>query len=266
MSETPEYLIEAVVAAVEPLRSGALDGEPELIEWKSPVPFYGDAATAKVASVALNPKGADERLTDLESLGIPNWSGADRDHLEEIAASCLRYFQHQPGLSRPDPWMTWFGHPDKLLGKVLEGASFKAGTACHIDLVPWPTYKVWAHLPWPTQEKLLALGVPTVAAMLRGMPVELLWLNGRRVVGGFESLIGKPLIEERVPTLDLVSRSGRRSRGFAWYGTVDAIRGIPLGRSVKVLGWNWNLPSSPGANGKVDEFAEWARNKLKAVW
>lgn len=144
MSETPEYLIEAVEAAVEPLRNGALDDESEVIDWKSPVPFYGDAATAKVASVALNPKGADEGLTDLTFLGIPNWKGAYRDHLEEIAASWLRYFQHQPGLFRPDPWMTWFGHPDKLLGKVAKGASFKAGTACHIDLVPWPTYKVWA--------------------------------------------------------------------------------------------------------------------------
>ena len=266
MTETPEYLIDAVEAAVEPLRDGTLAGEPEVIDWKSPVPFYGDAVGAKVASVALNPKGADERLTDLESLGLPSWEAASRGHYDEIAASCLQYFQHQPGLSRPDPWMTWFGHPDKLLGKVVEGASFKAGTACHIDLVPWPTYKVWADVPWPTQEKLLLAGVQAVTRMLRGMPVDLLWLNGRRVVGGFEELVGKPLIEEQVPALDLVSRNGRRSRGFAWHGAIDEIRGIPLGRSVKVLGWNWNLPSSPGANGKVDEFAEWARNRLKAVW
>lgn len=266
MADTPEYLIDAVEAAVEPLRDGTLDGEPEVIRWKSPVPFYGDAASAKVASVALNPKGADERLTGLATLKISDWEHADQSHLEEIAASCLRYFQHQPDLSRPDPWMTWFGHPDKLIGKVVDGASFKAGTACPIDLVPWPTSKVWAHLPWPTQEKLLAAGVPTVTAMLCGMPVDLLWLNGRRVVGGFQELVGKTLIEERVPALDLVSRSGRRSRGFAWHGTIDAIRGTLLGRSVKVLGWNWNLPSSPGANGKVDEFTEWARNRLETVW
>ena len=266
MAETPEYLSDAVEAAVEPLRNGSLDGEPEVIDWKSPVPFYGDAANAKVASVALNPKGADERLTDLESLGIRSWEAANRGHYEEIAASCQRYFLHQPELSRPDPWMTWFGHPDKLLGKIADGASFKTGTACHIDLVPWPTYKVWAQVPWQTQEMLLGLGVRAVTAMLRGMPVELLWLNGRRVVGGFQDLVGKPLVEERVPDLDLVSRSGRWSRGYAWFGAIDEIRGFPLGRSVKVLGWNWNLPSSPGANGKVDEFAEWARNKLKMMW
>ncbi len=90
MADTPEYLIDAVEAAIEPLRNSSMDGEPEVIDWKSPVPFYGDAANAKVASVALNPKGADERLTDLESLGIRSWEAANRDHYEEIAASCQR--------------------------------------------------------------------------------------------------------------------------------------------------------------------------------
>ena len=266
MSETPEYLIDAVEAAVEPLRNGTLNGEPEVIDWKSPVPFYGDAGIAKVASVALNPKSADERLTDLESLGIRSWEAASRGHLEEIATSCQRYFQHQPELSRPDPWMTWFGHPDKLLGKIVDGAAFKAGTACHIDLVPWPTYRVWAELPRSTKRDLLAAGAPTVAVMLRGVPLDLVWLNGRSVVNGFQDLVGTSLVKEHVPALDVVDQNGSRKRGSAWYGSIDEIRGLPLGRSVKVLGWNWNLPSSPGANGKVDEFAEWARNKLKVVW
>lgn len=266
MSETPKYLIAAIEASVEPLRNGSLDGESEVIDWKSPVPFYGDAANAKVASVALNPKGADERLTDLEFLGIRSWEAAGWGHYEEIAASCQRYFQYQPELVRPDPWMRWFGHPDKLLGKIVDGASFKAGTACHIDLVPWPTYKVWARLPPTTKQNLLAAGATTVAVMLRGVPLDLVWLNGRSVVNGFQDLVGTSLVKEHVPALDVVDQSGSRKRGSAWYGSIDEIRGLPLGRSVKVLGWNWNLPSSPGANGKVDEFAEWARNKLKVVW
>ena len=263
MAETPEYLIEAVEAAVEPLHDGTLEGEPEVIARKSPVPFYGDAARAKVASVALNPMGADERLTDLESLGISSWKDVDRRHLERIAKSCLQYFQHQPSLNRPDPWRTWFGHHDKLLGKVVEGASFGAGTACHIDLVPWGTKSRWAGLSGSTKDTLLRAGAPTVRATVNGMAanLELLVLDGRAVVDGFQSLLDEPLIEEWAPELNLKSGRGRR-----WYGVVNEIGGVALTQPVRVLGWNWSLRSSRGASGKVDEFAEWARNKLKTVW
>ncbi len=250
-------------AAIKPFRGETLGCVP-VIDWACPVPFFGDITTARVATVGINPSkneflsgktiltGGQQRLPTLESVCLSRWADARSDHFERIIEGCRSYFN-------VNPYWKWFRPLDKLLGRAVSGASYEGGTACHIDLVPWATDPVWNDLE-PCQKKhLLDVGAPALAILLSEAPVELLLLNGKAVVDGLKNLVGPRLMEDMedwAPAWDL-----KGGKGKSWCGTIDSLAGRLLGRSVQVLGWNWNLQSSFGVtNESKDAIAGWVAN------
>ncbi len=187
-----------------------------VVPGSTPVVAFGDPRTARVATLGLNPSrlefldrqgreldGTARRFETLDSLGVPSLAAADGRTVERTFEACCAYFHR-------NPLRAWFDQLDAVLGTV--GASYYAGTACHLDLVQWGTDPTWGRLPPETRERLLAEDVPFMLEQLRQEPVRLLLLNGSGVIRGFAAATGVLLSERGQALVDGQVRT-RISRG-----------------------------------------------------
>ena len=91
------HVVEAALTSIRQQRRNF----PAVIEWASPVPFFGQAERARIASVGLNPsgrefcdssgrtlRGRDRRLATLDSLGLRDWSDAGPAECSAVAEAC----------------------------------------------------------------------------------------------------------------------------------------------------------------------------------
>ena len=218
-------------------------GFPAVIEWACPVPFFGHAERARIASVGLNPsdrefcdkggrplRGVKRRLQTRESLGLRDWSVAGPSECSAVAEACSGYFDGCP--------YGWFDALEAIFESAGRGTLHDGG-ACHIDLAPWATQRTWSRLGPGERDALLERGAATLAALLSSVQIEMLLLNGKAVVEGFERATGVRLPVEYATEWDDRGRRGRR-----WALVVDSLGRIELARPVTILGWNWNLQSS----------------------
>ncbi|MDO2969901.1 hypothetical protein [Mycobacteroides abscessus] len=235
-------------------QASTLTPSDSILAWASPVPFFGDADRATVATVGINPSnrefvdatghelcGSVRRLSTLTSLGLARWSQVTGQHLSEIRRSCLRYFQS-------NPYRRWFD----VLDRTLRAGEFSYydGSACHLDLVALATRDKWSAVDPQTREKLIADGKSVLAQIIRDSSLTALILNGRSVVSEFESFADVQLSAERVEGWTLPRTSGGVD-GYMFTGTVDTLGGVDLGRQVRVYGYNHNLQSSFGVTSQV---------------
>ncbi|MCG7606810.1 MULTISPECIES: hypothetical protein [Mycobacterium] len=225
-----------------------------VLDWASPVPFFGDVDQAKVATVGINPSnrefvdaagrelcGPRRRLSTLASLGLPRWSQATGQHLSEIRRSCTRYF-------KTNPYRRWFD----VLDRTLRAGQFSYydGSACHLDLVALATRNKWAAVDTRTRQNLINNGKSVLAQIIRDSSVTTLILNGRSVVTEFESFASVALIAEPIDSWTLPRKNGGVN-GYLFTGTISTLGGIDLGREVSVYGYNHNLQSSFGVTSEV---------------
>jgi hypothetical protein len=260
----------ALALNVERLTSSDLR-KSNVIGWASPVPFFGEIATAKIATVGINPSnrefvdvaglelsGFERRLPTLQSLRLQRWAQADATHLRLIASACRRYFHR-------NPYTQWFHALNQTL--VATGASFygAGAQACHLDLVPYATGKKWSGLT-PTERRLLLdLSQDAFGVLLRESPIELLVLNGRAVVRHFEELTGICLDAAVVGEWQLARAGRAHVPGIAYSGTIDRLGDVHLDRPVRVLGYNHNLQSSFGITTAVTaSIAGWLGRHRKS--
>jgi len=228
-----------------------------VIDWSCPVPFFGDALTARIATVGINPSnrefvgkdgsalsGAEQRLPTLYSMGVSRWANLDALQIREIVEDCRGYFRRKP-------YASWFRVLDRLLAH--SDASFYGVTpaACHLDLIPYATVEKWGCLPGSEQRALLESSADALGLLLRELPVTMLVLNGQSVVRRFEFLAGTHLEARDMANWRLQRGSRPAVPGVAYTGQIDRIGGIHLSRSVLVLGYNHNLQSSFGVTGQV---------------
>jgi hypothetical protein len=226
-----------------------------ILDWASPVPFFGDVDQAKVATVGINPsnrefvdaagcelRGPGRRLSTLASLGLPRWSQATGQHLSEIRRSCARYF-------KTNPYRRWFD----VLDRTLRAGQFSYydGSACHLDLVALATRDKWGTIDMRTRQNMINNGKPVLAQIIRDSSVTTLILNGRSVVTEFESFASVQLAAEPIDSWTLPRKNGGGVNGYLFTGTICALGGVDLGRQVSVYGYNHNLQSSFGVTSKV---------------
>lgn len=237
--------------------------DPEVIEWASPVPYFGHAATATVATVGINPSDQEfadtsgmeleahcRRLPTLRSLGLTQWGDANSLHLGALMTACDGYFQGRP-------YDRWFRVLDRVL--VPAGVTYYGtpATACHVDLIAFATRVKWGALAAPARERLLDSSRESFALLVRCSAATLLVLNGRSVINAFERASLTTLEEHSMPAWDL-PRPGGRVRGLGYVGAVSEIAGVPLGRTVTVAGFNHNLQSSFGVTADaMSAVGEW---------
>ncbi len=126
-------------------------GNPATVPGSLPVTCFGDLWTARVGTVGLNPSwkqylskdrtelvGKDRHLETLRSLGA-------RERGELTDAQCERAITTMRGYFGPDkPVYSWFAG----LSRVVEGfgASFRDGSAAHLDLVQEVTDPFWSNV------------------------------------------------------------------------------------------------------------------------
>jgi hypothetical protein len=238
------------------LDSIAIEGT-DVISWGAPVLAFGDPATARVATLGLNPsnrefvdelgselRGIDRRFHTLSSLGLSSWSEAEARHLRLILDTCREYFLG-------NPYDRWFKRLDQIISGLSVSYYGKASDACHLDLIPFATSRKWTELTPQQRLSLSGVAADALALLLRDSAIEVLVLNGRSVVNQFQTMAGVSLICREMPTWSL--RRGAKSdvKGLAFSGIADSVSGIALHRKILVLGFNHNLQSSYGVTTDV---------------
>ena len=229
-----------------------------VLPWACPVPYFGAASEASVATVGINPsnleftdnrgrelEGQARRLPTLRSLGISSWADADSRHVEQLVAGCNRYFMIRP-------YNRWFGVLERVLSPIGYTYYGEEPSACHIDMVAFATRNKWSSLSSYDRGSLLEGTRYGFAELMAHTPTQLLVLNGRSVVRAFEASAGITLDATRVRSWDL-RRSNGITPGIAYAGSTDEFAGIPLGRTLTVVGFNHNLQSSFGVTSAVIE-------------
>jgi hypothetical protein len=262
----------ATLASLVDQLAGPALSRMQVIPWGAPVPAFGDPSTARVATLGLNPsnrefvdnagrelEGRARRFHTLASLGLTRWDEADARHLELVLQSCRRYFHR-------NPYDRWFRKLDQLL--VGTGASYYAGTrastgdrssvACHLDLIPYATRRRWMELTARQRACLLERPGDALGALLRDSPIRILVLNGQSVVDYFEALTDVRLDRHERVEWTLPRRAGALVQGVSYWGIVQTVGGVDLGRDLLVLGYNHNIQSSFGVtSGAVSSIAAW---------
>jgi hypothetical protein len=228
-----------------------------VISWSCPIPFFGGLETARVATVGINPSnrefidesgdeldGGKRRLPTLGSMGLASWADADALHLRKILEACMGYFLN-------NPYDRWFKVLEHAIGETNASFYGHRPAACHLDLVPFATSVKWGELPSDERLALLDASRNPVGLFLRHSPIEFLVLNGQTVIGAFQQLANVTLATANMPTWELPRLSGRAVPGVAYWGTVDRIADVDIGRTVMVVGYNHNLQSSYGITTSV---------------
>lgn len=239
-----------------------------VIPWACPVPYFGRAMGCTVASVGINPSnleftdvegreltGEARRLPTLESLGLRRWADTDSQHLRHMIARCDDYFSVRP-------YDRWFGVLERILRRASLSYYGNDASAAHIDLVPFATRHKWGSLAPSQRRRLLNDASEDFGLLVRSTSARILILNGKSVVDAFETCTEMRMASSQVPAWEL-PRSTRPVAGVAFEGVVEEIAGVPLGRRVKVLGFNHNLQSSFGVTSQVREaIGGWLASRI----
>jgi len=228
-----------------------------VIPWGAPVPVFGDAATARLATLGINPSnkefvdargreldGQHRRFETLNSLGLGRWSDVQTSHLQLMEEACIAYF-------RRSPYDTWFRPLDYVIGAT--GATYYGflPSACHLDLVPFATTQKWSFLRRQDRDVLLAAGNRALGSLLNRSAIEVLILNGSSVIREFERLAVVRL--KAVPMAEWSLPRGTKPgvMGSGVIGVVNAVGTMALKRRLLVLGFNHNVQSSYGVTRQV---------------
>lgn len=229
--------------------------DAEVIPWSSPIPVFGNLSRSHVATLGLNPSnrefvdaegnelnGERRRFETLGSLGLAHWGNAGAGHVHQILKSFRCYFSN-------NPYDAWFKKLDTVIAET--GASYYCGTACHLDLVPYATFRKWGNLSLEQRELLFKLSGSTLPQLLRDSPVRVLVLNGASVAAHFQQVFGVQLQQIPIPEWSLRSASNSPVMGQAFEAAIHSLGGVPLNRSIVVLGFNHNIQSSFGITREV---------------
>lgn len=223
----PDYIIDRIRRPA-PLASSVVPGS-------TPVVAFGNARMATVATLGLNPSRVEfldrvgrelpeqrRRLETLHSLGVANLADAPDSVVARVVAGCDGYFQH-------NPYWQWFRPLEGVLAAL--GASYAAGTACHLDLVQWATDPTWGKLSDDVRQRLITEDAAFLRRQLSEEHITTLLLNGSSVIHTFSHAYQVSLREVRV-----IEDRSVRCRILASVGP----------RGIAVVGWSTNLQSSFG--------------------
>lgn len=229
--------------------------QADVIPWSCPVPVFGNLMTAYVGTVGLNPSnrefvdaagnelnGLQRRFETLRSLGLSNWKGAQAADIQRILKSFQGYFGN-------NPYDGWFRRLDALISATH--ASYYYGTAAHLDLIPYATFRKWGNLSSMQRKVLLRASGNTLAVLLRDAPIRVLVLNGASVVANFQRMFELQLESSTVSQWSLRSKTDSPVIGLAYVATIKELADVSLKRRVLVLGFNHNIQSSFGVTREV---------------
>ncbi len=244
----------------------------DIIEWASPIPYFGDPSKSSIATVGINPSnrefvnpngfeltGNERRFETLNSLGISNWNSLKQDHLYKIYTSCTEYFFN-------NPYDAWFKVLDKILGQTNFSFYSSLFHACHLDLIPYATEKKWAYLSTRQKAELLKASKRFLGETVKNSPIMILVLNGKTVVDTFSKMTDISLLSYPKEEWTLPRNSGPGVSGIAYKGELSTISGVSMDRKIKVLGYNHNIQSSFGVTTQVKtQIQSWITDNAETI-
>jgi len=248
-TQPPEYVTQ-IPEYVERRIRRPVPADSYVVAGSTPVVSFGDAQSATIATLGLNPSrvefldrngnellGASRRLATHASLGTWDLANAPASVIAQVLNDCNRYFDRDR-----NPYRQWFDQLELALNAC--GASYYTGSACHLDLVQWATDPTWGNLrPAPLRNRLLDADSPFLIDQLSNENIQLLLVNGMGVVRRLQQTVNATLGEVD----PIVGLGNHDTRIFT--GTI-------LGR-VRVIAWSTNLQSSFGVTSKLrNEVAE----------
>jgi hypothetical protein len=263
MNQEISYLLQKLDNHVEDL---------ELIKWSCPVPSFGNLPTATIATLGLNPSnrefmdadgveitGNKRRLPTLTYFGLDGWKDAKEEHFHSILDFCFEYFER-------NPYDSWFKRLDYIISGTSYSYYFPSQKACHLDLIPFATAAKWGNLTPVQQSRLLESNRETLGLLLCASDVRMLLLNGQSVVNNLEQIAGVKFTRTLMPDWALPRKESDDVLGFAYRGTIEAIGGVRLNRTIEVLGYNHNIQSSFGVTREVlDSIRNWVSLTAKEL-
>lgn len=216
-----------------------------VVPGSTPVVCLGDPSTAAVATLGIAPPprqfldhsgrlltGARRRLATLDSLGAHRPAGLTTAQARAVVDACTAYFERHPH--------HWFQALDEVLRTGL-GASYYAGTACHLHLVQWATTTRWTGLTPAMQADLLRADLGFVRRQLDEGRFRVVVVTGQ-------------------PALRWVQESG-----LVTWRHAATLHGAPTARvytglraDLRFVGWSCTLQGSAGAAAHVPRLAELA--------
>lgn len=252
-------------ALLKKISTHDLEANASVIPWASPVPVFGSVETSSVGTLGLNPSnrefvdingnellGLDRRFHTLNSLGLKNWNRTEDCHIKQISNACEQYFN-------TNPYNNWFQELDVIINDL--GSSYygnNAIDACHLDLIPYATYKKWTDLAESEKQLLLDVSDEVFAHILRDSPITLLVVNGMSVIRHLESVAAVEFEVREMPEWTLNRKNSGGVKGFAFKGAIHRIGDIDLCREISVIGFNHNIQSSFGVTKLVkDSIRKW---------
>lgn len=225
----------------------------------SPIPAFGKISTAVVATLGLNPSNNEfldsqgnelesdlRRFHTLKSLSLNDWNDLDDKAIDMIIESCDLYFER-------NPYNRWFKPLDNLLSPSGFSYYGKESNACHLDLVPFATYKKWSYLSGHQRDVLLKKISSSLGVIIKNSKIKLLLLNGRTVVEHLKLISNLEIFENEISSLNLKRKSGNNIKGFEYTGRLSNISGVDIGRDIYIYGFNHNIQSSFGVSNIVKE-------------
>ncbi|MBA2633770.1 MAG: hypothetical protein H0U86_12370 [Chloroflexi bacterium] len=211
---------------------------PYSVPGSLPVLFFGDPATARIATVGLNPSDQEytdgngelltrsrQRFATLDSFGAIHRSDLNDGQCDEAIQWMREYFD--PG----KPVYRWFGPLQRVVDGL--GASLSDGTAAHLDLVQEATDPTWSALgriDGTEQRRLLEQDLPFLEWQIRTFPMRAVICAGKTVSAHLQHRLDVHIDE--TGTLALIRW---------WVGSASV-----AGRRVGFAGWNIPLQRATG--------------------
>lgn len=244
----------------------------DVITWGAPIPSFGDASRAIVATLGLNPSNKEfvdnagneiggelRRFHTLNSLNLKSWQNASDLEVKKISDSCTEYFLR-------NPYNSWFKSLDQLISGTSASYYNKLFHAVHLDLIPLATHSKWSDLSTQQKNVLIDLTSNILGKILRETPVKIILLNGRTVIENLQKVSKVTLNVQHMPEWDLKRENRPSIRGLAYKGFITEISQVELNRRILVLGFNHNIQSSYGVSSGVrSSIQKWITDESKGI-
>lgn len=244
----------------------------EVIHWGSPIISFGDHATSRIATLGLNPSnrefvdingnelvGHSRRFHSLNSLGISRWADATEEHLSLLFKQCREYFYG-------NPYNAWFKRLDNLISGTTMSYYFPFSKACHLDLIPYATFKKWGDLTIEQQSLLLDSSSDLLGHLLNNSTIDVVVLNGESVVRNLDKVSDLEFERTFMADWALPRKHHRDVPGYAYTGRIRKLGNVSLNRDIRIIGYNHNIQSSYGVTTQVQmALRNWITKKVQEV-
>lgn len=244
----------------------------DIIPWASPIPAFGNPLFSQIATLGLNPSDKEfidgdgielsnnyRRFQTLKSFEISDWRQINDNQIKVLVKQCNDYFIRKP-------YDGWFKRLDYLISGTSLSYYFPSMAACHLDLVPYATFKKWGDLSAIQKNKLLNDYGDVLGNLLRHSKIKALVLNGKTVIDNLIKISNVEFIVDEQPTWNLPRETSIDIKGYSYIGFLTQIGGIDLDKKILTLGFNHNIQSSFGVTSFVQkEIRNWISEKAKHI-